>query len=209
MTDSTTINWDKIRRRTEVARAALEQGLTPTGEKKKAILRTRANALAHEPEKEKTRGEQIEVVEFLLADERYGIESSFVREVYPLREFTPIPGTPPFVLGIINLRGEIISVVDIKKFFDLPEKGITDLNKVIVLKTATMEFGILADAVPGARLISVEELQPAPSTFTGVREQYLRGITSERMAILDSAKLLSDSKLIIQEEIESATKEQI
>lgn len=175
--------------------------LTLTSETK-AILKSRAMALAQEREKKQSAGEQIEVVEFLLAHERYGVESAFVREVYPLREFTPLPGTPPFVFGIINLRGEIISVVDIKKFFDLPEKGITDLNKVIVLQNAAMEFGILADAVPGARLISVEQIQPPPEAFTGVREKYLRGITPERMAILDAAKLLSDPKLIIQEEIE-------
>jgi purine-binding chemotaxis protein CheW len=185
----------------------VEEGLAPNPEKKMAVLRARATALAQEPRKENAAVKQIEIVEFLLAHERYGIEASFVREVYPLREFTPIPGTPPFVLGIINLRGEIISVVDIKKFFDLPEKGITDLNKVIVLQNATMEFGILADAVPGARLISLDELQPPPRTFTGVREEYLRGITVERLAVLDARKLLSDSKLVIQEEIETPTKD--
>lgn len=50
--------------------------------------------------------------------------SEYVREIYPLKEFTPIPCTPPFVLGIINVRGQILSVIDIKKFFDLPEKGL-------------------------------------------------------------------------------------
>jgi purine-binding chemotaxis protein CheW len=70
---------------------------------------------------EKAYDEYIEVVEFLLAHEKYGIESKCVREVYPLKELTPVPCTPSFVRSIINVRGKILSVIDIKKFFELPE----------------------------------------------------------------------------------------
>lgn len=203
MSSASATSWDEVRRRLDAARAALENGVAVAPETKKAVLKERARALAKEHTEERIAGMRVEIVEFVLADEQYGIESSFIREVYPLREFTPVPGTPPFVLGVINLRGEIVSVIDIKKFFDLPEKGITDLNKVIVLRNAEMEFGVLADAVPGARLISLEGLQPPPRTFTGLREEYLRGITTERIAVLDAAKLLSDPKLIIQEEIQT------
>jgi purine-binding chemotaxis protein CheW len=201
-----TIDWDEIQRRTAAARAALEEGLRISPARKRAILAARAAALAQTAETEQPAGEAVEVVEFLLADERYGVESSFVREVQPLKEFTPLPATPPFVLGLINLHGEILSVIDIRKFFDLPEKGITDLNKVIVLQNATMQFGILADAVPGARLISLNELQPPLSTFTGVREAYLHGLTRDRLAVLDGGKLLSDPQLVIRDESESTSK---
>ncbi len=200
MNNPSTTSWEDVRRRMDAVHAALEHDVTITPETKKAILKERALALAKERPKEQLAEAHLEIVEFVLASERYGIESSFIREIYPLRDLTPLPGTPPFVLGIINLRGEIISVIDIKKFFDLPEKGITDLNKVIVLRNAEMEFGVLADAVPGARWIAREAIQPPPATFTGLREEYLYGITVERIAILDAVKLLSDPKLIIQEE---------
>ena len=101
----------------------------------------------------------MEIVEFLLARERYGIEASYVREVYPLNDLTPVPCVPPFVLGIINVRGQIISVIDIKKFFDLPEKGLGDLNKVIIIESDDMEFGILADEIVGIGKLRQEELQ--------------------------------------------------
>src|SRR5439155_25417175 len=128
--------------------------------------------------------------------------SSSVREVYPLKELTPLPCTPPFVLGIINVRGKILSVIDIKKFFDLPEKGLTDLNKVIIVHADEMELGILADALLGVRAIPLEELQPSLPTLTGIRAEYLKGVTKDRLVILDTEKILSDKGIIVHEEVE-------
>ena len=159
--------------------------------------------LAQEPVREEAAQEALEVVEFLLAYERYGIESSYVHEVYPLKELTPLPGTPPFILGVINVRGQLLSVIDLKKFFDLPERGLTDLNRVILIHNDHMEFGLLADAILGVRAIPLTDLQPSLPTLTGIREEYLRGVTGERVVILDAEKLLSDRKMIVQEEVEA------
>jgi purine-binding chemotaxis protein CheW len=200
---TTALDWSEIHRRVETAQAALERGLRPTAEEKRAILKERAKALAREPKENEAAEAQLEVVEFLLAYERYAIESSYVREVHPLKELTPLPGTPPFVLGIINVRGRILSVVDIKKFFDLPEKGLTDLNKVIILQSDEMEFGVLADVILGVRTIPLGELQPSLPTLTGIREDYLRGVTGERVVILDAEKLLSDPKMIVHQDVET------
>ncbi len=195
-----TINWNEVYQHIEVTRKRLEHGWTPTPEEKKKTLKARAVALAEEP-KEKETGEYIEVIEFLLAYERYAVESNFAREVYPLKELTPLPNVPPFVLGIINVRGQIISVIDIKKFFDLPERGLTDLNRVIILHDKTMEFGILADSIIGVRAIGIDEIQPSLPTLTGIREEYLRGVTKETVVILDAGRLLSDRKIVVHEEV--------
>jgi len=175
----------------------------PTAENKKRTLKERARALAREPKGEAPAGEEIEVLEFQLAYERYGIESSYVREVYPLKELTPVPCVAPFVLGIINVRGQIVSVIDLKKFFDLPEKGLTDLNKVVIIHNHAMEFGILADAILGMRRIALRNVQPSLPTLTGIREQYLRGVTPERVVLLDAGKLLTDESIVVREEVES------
>jgi purine-binding chemotaxis protein CheW len=167
----------------------------------KSILKARAQALAREPLPAETAGECLEILEFLLAYERYGIEMCWVRETLPLRELTPVPCTPPFVLGLINVRGQIMSVIDIKRFFDLPEKGLTDLNKVIIVGHGEMAFGVLADAVCGVRSLPLAELQPSLPTLTGVREEYLKGVTKERMVVLDGRKLLGDRNIIVHEEI--------
>jgi purine-binding chemotaxis protein CheW len=196
------IEWSIVYRRLEASRMMLEHGAMPTPEEKQKILRTRAQALAREPELEEAARGTLEVVEFLLAYETYGVESSYVREVYPLKAFTPLPCTPPFVLGIMNIRGQILSVIDLKKFFDLPAKGLTDLNKVIVIHNDSMAFGILADAILGVRSMPLESVQPSLPTLTGIRAAYLKGVTAERMVILDAGKLLADSKMIVLEEVE-------
>ena len=192
------VDWDKVHLRMEAAKKALEKGWSPGEAEKKLILKSRAEALAREPEKER-HGDQIEIVEFVLAYEKYGVESSYVREVYPLKEYTPVPCTPNFVLGIINVRGEILPVIDIRKFFDLPEKGLGDLNRVIILFSEDMEFGILADSIVGVSIVPVEGLQAVPPTFTGLRQEYLRGITGERTAVLDAGRILSDPRIIVNE----------
>ena len=117
------IDWDEIHRRIDAVGAAIEGGYTPSPEESKRILKRRAEILARE-KAEKADEDSIEVVEFLLANEHYGIESHFIREVYPLKDYTPLPGVPSFVLGLVNVRGRILSVIDIKKFFDMPDKRI-------------------------------------------------------------------------------------
>lgn len=194
------IEWDEIHRRLDAIHAFLEKGFSPGPMEKKRILKARAELLAKEPE-EREAGEYIEVVEFLLAQEHYGIETRFIREVYPLRDYTPVPCTPSFVLGLINVRGQTISVIDIRKFFDMPEKGLSDLNKVIIVHDEKMEFGILADVISGVRNIAVSEIQPPLPTLTGIREEFLRGVTTERLTVLDAGKILSSKRVVIYEEV--------
>ncbi len=199
--NSKAIDWSEVKQRLETARVAIEHIWAPTAGKTKQVLEERARALAREPVRAESADAGIEVVEFTLAHERYAVASEHVREVYPLEELTPLPCTPPFVLGIVNLRGEILSVIDIKKFFDLPEKGLTDLNKVIVLELEDMAFGIVADAISGVRRISRAAIQPSLPTLTGIREDYLQGVTAERVVVLDAEKLLNDEKLIVNEQV--------
>jgi purine-binding chemotaxis protein CheW len=196
---SSATDWQGVRQRLDAAADLINRGISPEGQKE--ILKARARALAREPQPAETEGGALEVLEFLLAYERYGIEMSWVRETLPLRDITPVPCTPPFVLGLINVRGQILSVIDIKRFFDLPAKGLTDLNKVIIVHGEGMEFGILADAVFGVRAIPLAELQPSLPTLTGVREEYLKGVTRERTVVLDGRKLLGDRKIVVHEEI--------
>ena len=198
MTDKQ-IDWDEIHRRIDAVNAAIKSGWAPGPEDRKRILKERAELLARETAK-KVDGESIEVVEFLLATEHYGIESRYIREVYPLKDYTPLPGVPPFVLGLLNVRGRIISVVDIKKFFDLPDKGISDLNKVLIIADDGMEFGILADRILGVRNIAVRDFASPLLTLTGIREEYLKGVTGERMVILDGARILADKHIVVHEE---------
>jgi purine-binding chemotaxis protein CheW len=196
---TTSTDRDEALRRLKASNAAIERKLTPSTEEKRQILKVRAKALAREPKRHEAHNEYLEVVEFLLAYETYAIESRYVREVYPLKEITPQPCTPPFVLGMISVRGKILWIIDIKKFFELPDKGLTDLNKVIIIHTDGIELGILADAILGIRSIPLQEIQPSLPTLTGIRAEYLRGVANDRRVILDGEKILSDRRIIAQE----------
>lgn len=194
------IDWEEIHRRIGAVNTAIESGWALGPDDRRRILKERAVLLARETTM-KEEGDSIEIVKFLLANEHYGIESRFIREVYPLRDYTPLPGVPPFVLGLLNVRGRIISMIDIKKFFDMPEKGIGDLNKVIIVHNDNMEFGILADAILGVERIAVGDIGPPLPTLTGIREEYLQGVTGGRTAILDAARILADRKIVVHEEV--------
>lgn len=197
------IDWTAIHRRLANTVAVLEHTAAPNAEEKAKVLKARAKALAREPLQNHPPQRCLEVIEFLLAHERYALDSSFVREVYPLREITPLPATPAFVVGIINVRGQIVSVVDPKKFFDLPERGLTDVNKVVIVSDGQMEFGILVDAVVGVHRISLSAIQPPLPTLTGIRQEYLQGVTGQRLVILDVARILTDPKVIVREEVQT------
>src|SRR5882757_6351764 len=97
------------------------------------ILRARAQVLARPPSSAPVPSTMLELLEFRVASERYALETRHVQGVYPLRELTPLPCTPPFVLGIVNVRGRILPVLDLKKFFELPEQGLTDLHRIILV----------------------------------------------------------------------------
>lgn len=169
------------------------------------ILHARARALARPPESATTVGASLELLEFRLARECYAVETRHVREVYPLKDLTPLPCTPPFVLGLVNVRGRVLPVVDIKKFFDLPDRGLTDLHRVVLVRGHGLELGLLADLVVGVRIVAAESLQASLPTLTGIRADYLRGVTAEGLVVLDLDRVLTDPRIVVHEEVEDRT----
>jgi purine-binding chemotaxis protein CheW len=167
------------------------------------ILRARAQKLARPPVRAPETKELLEVLEFRLSQERYAVETEYVREVYPLKDLTPLPGTPSFVLGIVNVRGRILAVFDLKKFFALPERGLTDLHRIILVRGADLEFGLLADEIAGVRSLPLKSLQPSLPTLTGIGADYLKGVTADHLVVLNMARILQDPRIIVQDEAEA------
>lgn len=174
---------------------------SPLTAEARRILRARAQALARPAQEAPLAEGVLEVLEFRLAQERYALETPCVREVYPLKDLTPLPCTPPFVLGIVNVRGRIIPVIDLKKFIDLPDEGLTDLHRIVLVGTGDLELGLLADVIVGVRSVPVESLQPSLPTLTDIGSEYLKGVTAERLVVLDLARILADPKIIVHEEV--------
>jgi purine-binding chemotaxis protein CheW len=170
------------------------------------ILHARAEALARPTQVVPRMGDSLEVLQFNLAGEAYAVETRHVVEVYPLKDLTTIPCTPAFIAGVVNVRGRLMPVIDIKKFFRLPEKGLTDLHRVILVRGSDIEFGILADVMVGTRSIAADELQPVLPTLTDIAGEYVKAVTSDRLVLLDLPRIMADSRINVYEEIESSAK---
>ena len=165
------------------------------------ILRIRARALAAPLESPPSEA-ILEVLEFRLAQERYAVETQYLREVYPLKHLTPLPAAPPFVRGIVNVRGQILPLLDLKRFFDLPDQGVTDLHRILVVEGNDMKLGLLGDATVGVRSIPADSLQPGLPTLTGIRSDYLKGVTADCLVVLDLARILADPRIVVHDEVD-------
>lgn len=169
------------------------------------ILRERARELARVPDEEQN-GVRLDVIAFGLGAETYAIETSFVREVLNLRALTPVPGTPPFVAGIINVRGQIQTVIDLGHFLDLPPRPSPQTQRVIWLCGAGLcesdvEIGVLADTIAGARRLDPNDIQTALPAMLGAAGNYVRGVTDDALIVLEAARILEDERLIIDDAI--------
>jgi len=195
-----TIDWEAIHRRLERAEAAFSGGPCSDPEEIRRILGERAR-IAARPALEPDEAERLEILAFFLGGETYAVETSHVREVCRLKDLAAIPCTPPFVVGVMNLRGRILAIFDIGKLFELPSKGITELNRVIVMGDDDDEFGLLADSIEGVRKVSAADLQDGLPTLTGIRERFLKGVTGQGLAVLDGGRLLADDGLRVNEQV--------
>jgi purine-binding chemotaxis protein CheW len=194
------VDWEAIHRRLAVAAATISGGIDHGPEETRRILEARARAAA-KPPVQPDDAERLEILVFSLAGETYGLETRHVREVCQLKDLTELPCTPPFVAGVMNLRGQILAIVDLRKFFELPARGLTGFNRVIVLRDGDNEFGLLADSVDGVRPVAASDLEEALPTLTGIRERLLKGITGQMLAVLDGGRLLADAGLKVNEQV--------
>ena len=124
-TDKSGIDWAALLKRQEAAHASLALNRALSAQEEEARLKARAAELSRRPAR--TEPETVlNCLEFRLSGESYALEMSYVAETLPLTDFTPLFCTPPFVLGITNLRGRIVSIVDLRRFFELPAPGLSD-----------------------------------------------------------------------------------
>ena len=137
-------------------------------------------------------------LEFKIVPQVYAIEEKFITEVLFLRNLISIPGTPSFVQGVINYRGRILSVVNIQIFLNKREKGLGEMNKLIVISDGKMEYGIVADAVTGLRDIDLDLINTKPLNLDPSTEEFIVGVLPDGVAILDGEALLKTSKIIIK-----------
>ena len=138
---------------------------------------------------------------FVLAQEEYGLEILKVREIIGMMDITAVPRTPDFVKGVVNLRGKVIPVVDLRLKFSMPEAQRTEETCIIVVYLGDIEMGIIVDKVSEVLDISGEDIEPAPSFGVDVDTEFILGIGKSGGKV---TILLDINKVLTKEEISSA-----
>ncbi len=193
------VDWTAVRERLARAQAATASALELSPERARAVMDERARLLARAQAVGPAPTEVLETLTFALGHERYAVESKHVREVVRLVDFTPVPGAPEFLLGVMNLRGDVLAIADLRKFFGVPQPGLTDLARVVVLGAEHAELGVLADEAHELRILSVAEVLEPHGSVAGIDREYLLGVTKDALIVLDGTRLLADPRLFIDE----------
>ena len=199
MNTKRTADWDELHRRLACSREAIEELVDPGREQQERILRERALNLAKAARSGQAlpAGEEIDVLAFQAAGERYAFEAAHVSQILPMSSVTPIPGVPKFVVGIVAAQGEVLAVIDLRVLLDLPLAKLAEPKSIVVLKGAAMEFGILAEEILGMERYPAAVLTQGSPALTNNDALYLKGVTPDRTAILNAEQLLSESSPVI------------
>ena len=215
-------DWEVARQRIAATNAALA-GLDETApEVVHQVWTRRAEQLAKVPLQEEE-GEQIELVMVQLGREVYGLDTQHVFDIRPVGQITRVPRVPDWVAGVVNLRGRILSVLDLRCLFGLSRLEARSLPAaednvgrdaispcLVVVETPEMEIALLVDDVLTVKALPVSQVQEVADTIRGIRSEYVRGVAERRdmstngdglLVVLDLLALLADERLIIHEEV--------
>jgi len=149
---------------------------------------------------EKAKGEVIQLVNFRLRDQEFGVDIGSVKEITRVADITYIPEAPSFIQGVTNLRGQIIAVIDLAKQFGLaPQEKLPESARIVVSEVNGQTVGMLVDEVPGVLKIPGEDIEPTPEVIqTEVRKDYIKGVAKidkRLIVILDMKKVLAPQEV--------------
>jgi purine-binding chemotaxis protein CheW len=193
------MDWQARKERMARAQAALAAAEQLSEEQAKAVMDQRALALAEVPEQPPDTAQILEVMTFRLANEKMSIETRYVRGVQHPGEITPLPGSPPFLIGVTNLRGGVLAVMDLREFFGIPAAEDDSRSRIVIVGQGQPEFGMLADEVYEIVRLHIADLLDPPGSVSGMGRDCLRGVTKDALLVLDGAALLTDERLYVDE----------
>lgn len=151
-------------------------------------------------------GEELKVIVFSLAHEQYGVEVDKVKTIERIQPMTRVPKTPDFVKGVINLRGVVIPVIDLRGRFGLPEAEFTNDSRIIIVAINNMEVGLIVDSASDVVDVDSDLIVDPPEVVGGIRAKYLRGVArlddEKLLVMLNLQEVLNKSEIIQLEQIE-------
>jgi purine-binding chemotaxis protein CheW len=141
----------------------------------------------------------MQVIVFKLGNEKYGVEISQVREIIKPAQITKIPNSPDFIEGVINLRGQITTIINLRKRFGLEDKPIDNNTRIIVVEHNNAVIGMMVDSVSEVKYLSEKEVESLPSIVTSSHESsFLKGVgklPDGLMILIDLNKVLKEEEL--------------
>ena len=149
--------------------------------------------------------EEFKAIVFKLADESYGIEVDKVRTIERMSPVTRVPKTPPFVKGVINLRGNVVPVIDLRGRFGLPEVEPDANTRIVIVNVADMEVGFIVDSANDVIDLTEDMIEDPPEIVGGVKAKYLRGVAKledgRLLVLLNLPEVLNKSEIVQLEQI--------
>lgn len=142
-------------------------------------------------------GEHRQCVTFRLDNETYGINVMLIQEVLRVTDIAPVPGAPGYVIGIINLRGNVVTVIDTRMRFGLPPRDFDDATRIVIIETENQTVGIVVDSVSEVVDIYSNEIETAPNVGNDETARYIEGVVSrgeELLILVDLNKLLTEDE---------------
>ena len=139
-----------------------------------------------------------EWVTFRLEEEKYGVNVMLVREVLKNTEIAPVPGSPSYVMGIINLRGNVVTVVDTRKRFGLPVAQPDDSTRIVIIEMGDQVLGMMVDSVAEVATLRASEIEYAPNVGNDESSKYIQGVSNqgeELLILIDMDKLFTLEEL--------------
>ena len=139
----------------------------------------------------------VQWVTFRLDEEIYGINVMQVQEVLRVSEIAPVPGAPEYVLGIINLRGNVVTVIDTRERLGLSSKEVDDSTRIVIIEADKQVVGILVDSVAEVVDLRMSDVESAPNVGNDESSKYIQGVAShddELLILVDLNKLLTDEE---------------
>ena len=139
----------------------------------------------------------IQVVSFKLGSEEYGVDIAQVQEINRMVSITHVPRAPQFMEGVINLRGQLIPIIDLRARFGMPRAEHTKNTRIVVTEIGSKRVGMVVDSVSEVLRLPVDQVEPAPEMITGVDTEYIRGVgkIEDRLIILlDLGRIISGAE---------------
>jgi purine-binding chemotaxis protein CheW len=146
------------------------------------------------------------VIIFQLKDEEYAVPVQEVKSIERMQHITRIPRTVPFVKGVINLRGVVTPIIDLRLRFDIEESEYTDTTRIIIVSVGTIEAGLIVDAANDVIDLETDSIEPPPEVVGGVDAEYIQGVAKidkRLLILLNLTKVLNPEKLGVLQPVEN------